>query len=133
MSLSLSEREISRIVELREKRKAIDDEIGRMLAAGLVGAKVPIAKGTLATSIVHTAHSEDLDLDSITWMVKGGTPAPTGAGFAYAFAYTQDGVLREDALALVEAIRMEGEVTVSGFTYKLSGRDNRLLNRVKAR
>lgn len=74
-----------------------------------------------------------LNVDGIEWLVKGGKPAPPDAGFSYAFAYTMEGELKDDTLALVQTIQRDGEVKAGDFVYRLGGRDKKLLNRVKVR
>lgn len=74
----------------------------------------------------------DYKIDAIDWFVKGGKPAPEGAEFAYAFAYTKEGEIREETRVLVEVIQRDGQIKVGDFIFRLGGRDKKLLNRVKA-
>ena len=80
------------------------------------------------------AMSLDLDISGIEWKRSkkaGGGVAGPGDGWAWAFAYTQDGGIRREAAQIVAALEQYGKVLVDGFVISLAGRDGKLLNRKK--
>ena len=131
MSLSLSERELSRVIELREKRKDIDNEIGRILTAGMVGTKSP----PIATEAPDMSNAGDngaislnIDVSGIVFKQKDGAIAGPYAKWGWAFAYRQEGGYHEESQKIVQALEQYGKVQVGTRIYTLRGKNGNLLN-----
>jgi len=72
-----------------------------------------------------------LNIHAITWKKKGSEPAYETDSWAWAFAYQEDGFLKDETRQLVEEINRYGKVEVDGYVITLSGRDKTLLSRKK--
>ena len=78
----------------------------------------------------------DIDISGIEWKRSnktGGGAAGPNDGWAWAFAYTQDGGIQREAAQLVTALEQYGKVLIDGFKITLAGRDGKLLNRKKVK
>jgi hypothetical protein len=71
----------------------------------------------------------NINLQLIDWRTKGGEPAGEHEPWAWAFAYGQDGALKDETRQLVKDIQRSGKVQVDGYEITLGGRDKNLLNR----
>ena len=67
------------------------------------------------------------NLFSIGWKIKGSAPAPANPKWGWAFGYTQDGGYHPDTATLVQYLEQYGSYSAGGYTVKLGGRDNKLL------
>jgi len=76
----------------------------------------------------------DLDISGIEWKKSnrdGGGPAGPNDGWAWAFAYDQDGEVLQETTKLLQALEQYGAVRVGQYEITLGGRDKNLLNRKK--
>jgi len=71
----------------------------------------------------------DLDISGIEWMQKNMEIVGLDASWAWAFAYDQDGNVKDTTRQLVEAIQQYGKVKVGQHVIGLGGTDNKLLQR----
>ena len=70
---------------------------------------------------------EVYDLWAVDWKLKSGEPAPRDTGWAWAFAYTQDGDYIPELKPLVQYLEQYGPLEARGYTVTLGGRDGKLL------
>ncbi|MCX6654312.1 MAG: hypothetical protein NTY03_04225 [Candidatus Bathyarchaeota archaeon] len=68
-----------------------------------------------------------ISLDGVKWLIKGGSPAPPDAGFAYVFTTDKNGNPNQYS-EIVDFLKESGPVTVEGYTYSLS-KDGKFLQR----
>lgn len=76
---------------------------------------------------------EGIDLDAIDWKGPNKKPFHPGDTWGWAFAYDEGGGLKPETEALVIIIERDGKATIDGYTIKLGGRNNTLLNRQKVK
>lgn len=88
-------------------------------------------RGAIAKNVGQPSSPAGINLNLIDWKKKGSEPARPEDPWAWAFAYDQDGPLRDETRQLVQEIERYGKVEVSGYEITLGGRDKRLLNRKK--
>lgn len=67
------------------------------------------------------------DIFSIGWKIKGSDPAPPNPKWGWAFAFTQDGGYHSESEKLVKYLEAYKVYDAEGYTIKLGGRDNKLL------
>ena len=67
------------------------------------------------------------DIFSVGWIQKNKQPAPPNPTWGWTFAYTQDGGRHAAIAPLVQYLEQYGSYSAGGYTVKLGGRDNRLL------
>jgi len=121
------------IIKLAEDLEALARRLRDMGVAGFKGTS---PRGPPTPPRVNNTEGMPLGLDisGIEWKrsnKQGGGEAGPSDGWAWAFAYTQDGGIRREAAQLVAALEQYGKVLVDGFEISFAGRDGKLLNRKK--
>ena len=69
----------------------------------------------------------DFDIFSVGWKQKKGVTVPDRPTWGWAFGYSQDGGYHPETAKLVKYIERYGAYSAGGYTVKLGGRDNKLL------
>ena len=67
------------------------------------------------------------DIFSIGWKQKKGDTVPVRPRWGWAFGYNQDGGYHAATAPLVQYLEQYGSYSAGGYTVKLGGNDNRLL------
>ena len=121
-------------LELLDRLQALEDELRKLGHTGF-----NISGKTTSPSPVRWEKKDeseamqlDIDISGIDWKranKAGGGAAGPSDGWAWAFAYTPDGGIRQETSQLVAALELYGKVLVDGFEISLAGRDGNLLNR----
>ena len=90
-------------------------------------------RSAAADGVFTTPVTAGIDLTQINWLKKGSLPADPGDPWAWAFAYDEDSDILPETDALVSVIERDGKALIDGYEITLSGRDNNLLSRKKAK
>lgn len=128
-----------RYLELLDKLQGLEAELRKLGHTGFnaSGTTTPPPRQSRKDSKDESlAMSLDLDISGIEWKrsnKQGGGAAEPNDGWAWAFAYTQDGGIRREAAQLVAALEQYGKIIIDGFEITLAGRNGNLLNRKKVR
>jgi len=125
-----------RYLELLDRLQALEDELRKL---GHTGFNTPGKTTTLSSAKREKKDQSDamildIDISGIDWKranKAGGGAAGPSDGWAWAFAFTQDGGILREAAQLVAAIEQYERVLTDGFEINLAGRNGRLLNRKK--